>query len=175
MHVTGQVRAQHVLAQRQVVAVLVPDALAPPAAHRRQPTSFPSTRVLPSRGVDVDAGGEQGSEEIALHLRGRSPVDRPGVRFEEAGLHRAGRSRLFRCQLQQPQQPRVLRTQLRCQSTELREFLRKPRDLRWLEIVFHGAHRRGDGQMPARLRRSMRAGLRACVCCNAMVRKVNVS
>lgn len=51
----------------------------------------------------------------------------------------------------------------------------RTRDLRWLEIVFHGPHGRWDGQMPARLRRSMRAGLRACVCRNAMVRKVNVS
>jgi hypothetical protein len=38
-----------------------------------------------------------------------------------------------------------------------------------------GPHRRGDGQMPARLRRWMRAGLRACVCRSAMVREVNVS
>ena len=34
---------------------------------------------------------------------------------------------------------------------------------------------RSDAQMPARLRRSMRLGLRACVCRSAMVRKVNVS
>jgi len=66
---------------------------------------------------------------------------------------------------------RAFRTQLRCQGTELRE----PRGLRWLEIVFDRTHRRGDGQMPARLRRSMRVGLRACVCRSAMVREVNVS
>jgi hypothetical protein len=97
------------------------------------------------------------------------------MRLEEAGLRRAGWSRLFRCRLQQPQQPRVLRTQLRCQGTEFREFLREPRGIRRLEIVFHDLRRSWDGQMPAWLRRSMRAALRACVCRNAMVWVVNVS
>lgn len=49
--------------------------------------------------------------KVDLGFRDRSPVDWAGVRLEEAGLHRAGWSRLFRCQLQQP---RVLRRQLRC-------------------------------------------------------------
>lgn len=175
MHIADQVRPQHVLAQRQIVAVLVADTLTPPTVHRRQPTRFASTRVLPSRGVDIGARGKQSSEEVDLHLRGRSPVNRTGVRFEEAGLHRAGRSRLFRCQLQQPQQPRVLRTQLRYQSTEFREFLGEPRRLRCLEIVFHGTHRRANGQMPARSKRSMRLGFRACACRSARARDVNAS
>ncbi|MDT5322873.1 MAG: hypothetical protein QOF25_25 [Mycobacterium sp.] len=97
------------------------------------------------------------------------------MRLEETGLHRAGWRGLLGRQFQQPQQPRVLRTQLRCQGSETREFLREPRDLRWLVIVFHRTHRRSDVQMPAWLRRSMRVGLRACVCRSAMVRKVNVS
>lgn len=75
-------------------------------------------------------------DKVDLDCRGRSPVDWAGVRLEEAGLHRAGWSRLFRCQLQQP---RVLRRQLRCQGTEVRE----PGDLRWLEIVFDRTHGRG--------------------------------
>jgi hypothetical protein len=86
-----------------------------------------------------------------------------------------GGAACFGVKLQQPQQPRVLRTQSRCHGTELREFLCEPRGLRWLEIVVHGTHRRSDGQMPACLRRWMRVGLRACVCRKAVVRNVNVS
>lgn len=109
----GQVGTQNLPRERQVIPVLMPHALAPPATHRRQPTGLAGASLLPSSGIDIGSGSEQGGEELDLRLGRRLPADRAGVSFEEAGLRRAGWRRLLRRQLQQPQQPRVLRSQLR--------------------------------------------------------------
>ena len=78
MHITGQMRGQHVLAQREIVAVLVPDVVASPAAHRWQLTRFASTRVLPLRGVDVSTRGEQSREEVDHDFRADRRSTGPG-------------------------------------------------------------------------------------------------
>ena len=71
----------------------------------------------------------------------------PVQHVEETCLHRPGRRSLPGCQLQQPQQPRILRTQLCCQSTQTLEFLRQLRDLSRLKTIHGstlGAIRRSD-------------------------------
>jgi len=50
-------------------------------------------------------------------------MHRPGLAIEDAGLDRTGRARLLRGQLQQAQQPGVLRAQPRDLVAERRQFV----------------------------------------------------
>ena len=49
------------------------------------------------------------------------------MRFEEAGLHRAGDSDCFGVSSGKRHNRAFVHTQVGCQGTELREFFRKPR------------------------------------------------
>jgi len=53
-----QVRRHHFGGQWQVVPVLVADALAPPAPHRRDPAALASARVVEPGRVHVRASSE---------------------------------------------------------------------------------------------------------------------
>ena len=108
-----QVRGQHGRGQRQVVAVLVPDALAPPAAHRRDPAALPGVRVVVPDRVHVGPRREQRPEERHLRVLRRPVMHNPRSGLEEGGLRRAGRGSLLRGELQQLQQPGILRPQPR--------------------------------------------------------------
>jgi hypothetical protein len=137
MDVARQVCPEYLAVQRHVVAVLVPDALAPAAADGGQPSGLAGLGFFPACGVNVGAGGEQGREELDLRFRCGSLVDRAGVRLEESGLCRFGMGCLPWRQFQQPQQARVLRPQPRCLGAEPGQLLGQPCDRRWLEIVVH--------------------------------------
>ncbi len=135
MRLAGQMSAQHLCREGQVIPVLVPGTLAPPAAHRRQPPCLTGSGVLPPRGIDVGSGAEKRREERDLRVRRRLAVDRAWSSVEDAGLCRTGWRRLLRSQLQQAQQTCVLRPKLGGQRTQARH-------LRHRRKIVHATHRR---------------------------------
>jgi hypothetical protein len=101
-----QVRHNHVVSQRQVVAargILVPTATN--GGHPARPARAP---VLPPDRVHVRARGEQRSVEGDLLLRRRPVVHRTRRCVEDAGLRRTWQPRLTGAQIEQPLQPSVL-------------------------------------------------------------------
>ena len=112
MHLSGQVRGQHIGRQREVVALGMPDALAPAAAYRGKPSFLPGPRVLPADRVDVGARGEHRAEERHLRLRRRCRMHKSRWRVEEPGLDRTWRRGFAPGQFKQPQQSAVFCPQL---------------------------------------------------------------
>ena len=108
-----QMRGQHCRGQRQVVTVLVPDALAPPAAYRRDPAGLPGPLVVVPDRVHVGPRREQCAEERYLRVLRRPVMHNPRSGLEEGSLRRAGRGSLLRGEPQQLQQPLILRPQPR--------------------------------------------------------------
>jgi hypothetical protein len=108
-----QVRRQNGSGQRQVVPILVPGALLPAAAHRRDPAAFPSARVVVPDRVHIRPRREQRPEERHLRVLRRPVMHNPRSGLEERALRGAGRGSLLRGEPQQLQQPGILRPQPR--------------------------------------------------------------
>jgi hypothetical protein len=150
-------------ANLRIVVASRPDPPLPadvPDCHPLRRIACGERTVVAAAGADAEAGGAAclGVSAIAA-ASVLSPTRAMASAMSVSAVSRQPRSAM----------------ELRCQGTQLREFLRKPCDPGWLEIVVHGMHRRAGAQMRARLRRSMRLGLRAWVCRSSMVRKVNAS
>ena len=108
VHLAEEVGLHDAIGQPQVGAK---GALSPAALDRRGPARLSRSGVLPAGGVHISARGEQRAEEPHLVPASRRGCDRTRVVEKQPGLGWARRSRLLGCQLQQPVQPRVLRTQ----------------------------------------------------------------
>ena len=113
MHLAPQMGLDDLRGQREVAAVLVPDALAPHAAHGGDPAVLPGVRVVPSCRVDIGARREQRAEERHLRRLRRPVMHHPRPCLEEGRLPGGRRSRLLRGHLQQAAQPDILRPQPR--------------------------------------------------------------
>lgn len=74
MRLASQMGGQRASRERQVVPVLVPDALAPTAADRRKPSMFAGTRVVEPDRAHLGACSEQRGKERYFRVRRRPDV-----------------------------------------------------------------------------------------------------
>ena len=126
MDLTLQVRCDYRRCEGQVIAVLVPGALAPAAADRRNPAAFPGARIVEPGRVHVRTGGEQRGVERDLFRRRRPVIHQPRGHLEIRCLSGTGRRSLLRSELQQAQQPRVLGPEPRQLSIDGHRSIRHP-------------------------------------------------
>lgn len=137
----------------------------------KPPRTRPQTAATPPRQE-----GTRGRCHLRIELRPRTHGPRQGSAARDTRHRPCLRSPRFDVAYR-------LYQQLQFQEQSLQQPHNHPgfrrvhvtRHVSWDQSIFRGTCCRCGAQMRARLRRSMKLGLRACVCRSAMVRNVNVS
>jgi hypothetical protein len=116
-------RCQYGRGERQVFPVLMADSLLPAAAHRRDPAGLHCALVVEPDRVHVRPRREQRAKERNLVVLRRPTVHESRRGLEVGGLRGAGRGSLLRGELQQLEQPGILRPQPRQLSLNRRRYI----------------------------------------------------
>ena len=116
-------RCQYGRGERQVFPVLMADSLLPAAAHRWDPAGLPGPLVVEPDRVHVRPRREQRAEKRHLVILRRPAVHESGRSLEVGGLRRPRRGSLPRGELQQLEQPGILRPQPRQLSLNRRRYI----------------------------------------------------